>query len=984
MANQPKSYRKFVAGSVTAALVATAVSPVFAAETQFKDEADFGSHKDNIYKAAELGLVKGYTAGENEGKFMPNTSVKRGQVVKTLARHLEAVHGTVDTAGVTPFADVPADYADQELYEASLIVKKYGTFEGVNNNLLPNNNISRQAMAKVLVKAFNLVNDPEVENKVKDLEAADEEFRPYIEILSKNGVTAVSEYNPKSHVSRAQYASFLVRAVDAEPAPDAPTVTEIKSEDSTHLLVTIKGDVDSVEASDFVFDGDLEVKDAEIVAAPVKAAAAQDAEFTYVRLTTSEQVAGKEYKLVEFMDEKIAEDDQPAVVVPAPVAPAVESVMANNLKEVQITFNKEVDVTNAAFSITDVKTGSSKFTQSTSTVKLSPNKKSVILTTSSNLVNGDFYNVSVKDVVVKDSKEPIKPFSTSVKLDDKTAPAIEEIKALTTSTTTRAINVKFTEPVSFGLVKIGDDIATASNPSGDQKTWTFALANSSAKDLEVGKSYELNIAGLADLAGNYASNPFKQSVTVVRDEVKPTFTLQAKNPKQFDIVFDKEMNSSVAYDSIVVKDSNDNVLTQSNLATLDTDDKKTFHVTLNNSPIASDKTSAEISVTVKGLKDTVGNTISEKTEKVTLAKEAVKPEFNGVRVLPGTDNKIEVAFSEKVMGVDNTDFVLTNSKGDVVATSSLTNASSDSDNKVVLTTAAALANDTYNLALKVDTVTDTSGNKNAAKALKFSYNGAVAPQLVATIDSDFDGATTSAVLDSTTANRKVLVKFNQADVVNGIDKTTGDYKLGAADNLANYTVNGLALPEGTTVTFNNVTTVSGGVGDTALIDFSAVTDTKKLPTELVKGGKLIITASNVKTEANSTIAYTSNEVTVVDKTAPKVNSAFLTGNSTDGYKLTAVFSEELSVADKAEFVLKSTEGTPVTITLDDATIVSADKNKVEFNIIVDKAKVATAIAASAGFKLTTTTTPANTKDTATTPNALQAETTGLDVVNYSN
>ncbi|MDQ0215283.1 hypothetical protein J2S13_001683 [Oikeobacillus pervagus] len=209
-----KSCKNIFIGAIATTFIITTVSPTFAAENQnikFNDEAHFdSSHKENIYKAVELGLVK----GEN-GNFHPVTPISRGQVVKTLARYLENVHGKIDTSIVIPFEDVGADSSDPELYRASLIVKKFGTFEGYNGKLLPKENITRQAMAKVLVKAFNLNEQEKVgESRITDLDLAQEWAREYIQTLSELDITNVKDFRPLINVSREQYASFLVRSVE--------------------------------------------------------------------------------------------------------------------------------------------------------------------------------------------------------------------------------------------------------------------------------------------------------------------------------------------------------------------------------------------------------------------------------------------------------------------------------------------------------------------------------------------------------------------------------------------------------------------------------------------------------------------------------------------------------------------------------------------------------------------------------------------------
>ncbi len=356
MANQPKSYRKFLAGSATAALVATAVVPAVAAEeaaaSNFSDVPASSSHFDNINKAVEYGLMKGYP----DNTFKPDKSLTRSDVVKTLSRYLVDIHGdgdidNIDLSDVEAFKDVPEDYMDGELYQASLVVKKYEVFTGANGNLNPSNLITRQAMAKVLVNAFDLELLDDAESKVTDNDMADEEFRSYINILSENEVTAVTNFRPKEDTSRAQFASFLVRAYETTMDEMEIPGLEVSYVDSTHLDVTIEGDYPELTKEDFMFNGDLEVMEVELL---TDAAADEETTTTTYRLTTSEQEAGMTYNLVGFMGMDIPEADQASVEAPA--APEVTGVSAINSQglavdiaavpvtgAIQVKFSEKVD-----------------------------------------------------------------------------------------------------------------------------------------------------------------------------------------------------------------------------------------------------------------------------------------------------------------------------------------------------------------------------------------------------------------------------------------------------------------------------------------------------------------------------------------------------------------------------------------------------------------------------------------------------------------
>ncbi|MBM7702830.1 S-layer homology domain-containing protein [Metabacillus iocasae] len=202
-----KSIVKSVAVSAVAAVwLAGSALPLHAQAANFTDVPDNHTHKEAIDRLTEREMINGYGNGE----FGPENEITRGQVSKIFARYLPG-DGKVEQV----FTDVPANSKDQELVTAAYEMKEKGIFSGANGKLNWKNNITRQQMAKVLVETFKLEDDPSAQSKVTDLnEAFDDQYRTYITILSKNGVTAVETFNPTANVSRGQFATFVYRALD--------------------------------------------------------------------------------------------------------------------------------------------------------------------------------------------------------------------------------------------------------------------------------------------------------------------------------------------------------------------------------------------------------------------------------------------------------------------------------------------------------------------------------------------------------------------------------------------------------------------------------------------------------------------------------------------------------------------------------------------------------------------------------------------------
>ncbi|MDE8564817.1 Ig-like domain-containing protein [Anoxybacillus rupiensis] len=322
MAYQPKSYRKFLAGSVSAALVATAVGPVVASAASFSDVNPNDSHAANIEKLVEKGYIKGY----EDGTFKPYNNVTRGQVAKIFARILKD-NGFQVPADKKAFDDVPVDAKDQELVEAAAIVKAAGVMTGNEGKLNPNQTMTRQQMAKVLVEAFDLTKPADFTSKITDLDKADEWARDYIKTLEANGVTVVTEYNPKGTVTRAAFASFVVRALDASSQTTAQDIQGVQYVDQNTLEVTFNGELKDVKKEDFAIEG------VEIDSVSIKAAAAEEAKTTVVVIKTKTPLEeGKSYTI----SYKGQTTDKTKVDVPV-VTPKVESVSAINTQEQEVS-----------------------------------------------------------------------------------------------------------------------------------------------------------------------------------------------------------------------------------------------------------------------------------------------------------------------------------------------------------------------------------------------------------------------------------------------------------------------------------------------------------------------------------------------------------------------------------------------------------------------------------------------------------------------
>ncbi|MCM3716524.1 S-layer homology domain-containing protein [Alkalihalobacillus oceani] len=224
MAYQPKSYRKFLATSVTAAMVATVAAPVIpsvSADTSFSDVASNHWAADAINYLVEKGAIEGYP----NGTFQPNASITRAEAAKILAITLGL---NVDESANTNFSDASSHWASS--YIAALQSQAPGVIDGYTDGTFrPNRTITRQEMAKMIVTAYDLQ-----ENEAAEVDFTDNTGwgAEYITTLASLGIVEgvrAGQFQPNGNVTRAQTPVFVHRAEVPEvriPVPGGETPVE--------------------------------------------------------------------------------------------------------------------------------------------------------------------------------------------------------------------------------------------------------------------------------------------------------------------------------------------------------------------------------------------------------------------------------------------------------------------------------------------------------------------------------------------------------------------------------------------------------------------------------------------------------------------------------------------------------------------------------------------------------------------------------------
>ncbi|WP_071393428.1 S-layer homology domain-containing protein [Bacillus tuaregi] len=177
-----------------------------AAELSFTDY-----QKDNFGYASVSQLVsEGIIQGYKDNSFKPDRAVKRIETAVMFKRALP-IEAAISGSG---FKDVPDT---SEFAQATAAVKTAGIFKGSSNGTFgPNDLLTREQMASVIVRAFDLEPVSDVNVTLTDLNQVSTAHVDDVKVLFQNGITKGKNngaFDPKGSVSRAEFSVFLHRAL---------------------------------------------------------------------------------------------------------------------------------------------------------------------------------------------------------------------------------------------------------------------------------------------------------------------------------------------------------------------------------------------------------------------------------------------------------------------------------------------------------------------------------------------------------------------------------------------------------------------------------------------------------------------------------------------------------------------------------------------------------------------------------------------------
>ncbi|PFJ26161.1 S-layer protein [Bacillus anthracis] len=235
------SYKKVIAGTMTAAMVAGVVSPVAAAGKTFPDVQPGSWSAEYI----DYLVAKKAIEGKPDGTFAPTEAIDRASAAKIMAitLGLEVKDGAKPT-----FKDAQDSWAAK--YIAA--VEKAGVIQGDGTgNFNPNNQINRASMASMIVKAYKLDGkvSGQLETKFSDLN--DHWGEKDANILVALGITngTGNGWEPDKSVTRAEAAKFIAKT-DKEFGTEAVKVESAKAVTTQKVEVKFSKAVEKLTKED--------------------------------------------------------------------------------------------------------------------------------------------------------------------------------------------------------------------------------------------------------------------------------------------------------------------------------------------------------------------------------------------------------------------------------------------------------------------------------------------------------------------------------------------------------------------------------------------------------------------------------------------------------------------------------------------------------------------------------------------------------------
>lgn len=531
MTHQPKSYKKFVATAATATLVASAIVPV-ASAAETKDFTDVSSN----YKAAVDYLVaNGIAKGTSDTAFGTTASITRGDAAVMIANALGLNTASAKDAGFT-------DVNNRVKASVNAIVEA-GIASGKNSkSFAPDDNITRQEMAKMITNAYDLTS-----TTTAPFSDVNKNWIGYVSALYENKITTgktATTFNPAEDITRGEFAIFVHRVettLSAKVMSVAKTTAQRievkfnKAIDPTTLFVN--GEDGAFVAGTIAFTEMLNAPAVGGLTGELSAngkvltiSVATDAVGSYtVVIKDLETTAGEEVDL--YKEIHTFEKDS--------TAPTIVSVTKPTAGTVKVTFSEPMNsLGNVTFKKADgtaVTAGGNGVTTSA----FAPGDNEVTFTLGSDIDANE--TITATFVGAQDlGLNLINPHPATVNLykgaSDGVAPTVASVSQVNAT----QFAVKFSEELTGNptILLSGYTVDSIKKDSGDSTRYLVTTTS------PLNGAATLSVSAYVDLSG-MAGAVYTKVVTFVKDEVAPKVTKSAvvvntsDNKEYLELTFDK-------------------------------------------------------------------------------------------------------------------------------------------------------------------------------------------------------------------------------------------------------------------------------------------------------------------------------------------------------------------------------------------------------------------------------------------------------------
>ncbi|MDH8002437.1 S-layer homology domain-containing protein [Bacillus cereus] len=498
------SYKKVIAGTMTAAMVAGVVSPVAAAGKTFPDVPADHWGIDSINYLVEKGAV----TGNDKGMFEPGKELTRAEAATMMAQILNL---PIDKDAKPSFADSQGQWYTPFI----AAVEKAGVIKGTGNGFEPNGKIDRVSMASLLVEAYKL--DTKVNGtpatKFKDLETLNW-GKEKANILVELGISVGTgdQWEPKKSVTKAEAAQFIAKTdkqfggQKAEAKVESVKVlnskevevkfaTEINKDAVTKEVFSLTNKtVEKVEVGKdnktviVTFNNIAKIEDAVLVVAPVETKAdAKVKTAKYTQVISYKDTVRPEVKGVEYVDANTAK-----VVFSEPVA-----------DKGQVTVNNDKAVVK----------------------ELSEDQKSLVVDLTNVDENAEVVVTIVGATDVAGNLISPNPVKTTIKKQaiDKTKPVVNGVEVLSDTQLKVTFSKEFTT-LDETAVTVNDKAPTSVELDKDNKKVAYVTLKDDNNLLKDGLNTIKIKAGVKDKFGIALEKEYVKQVLVSADKTAPEVT----------------------------------------------------------------------------------------------------------------------------------------------------------------------------------------------------------------------------------------------------------------------------------------------------------------------------------------------------------------------------------------------------------------------------------------------------------------------------